>query len=304
MDKNYLTRKWLANELSEQEMAEFKKLDDYPMCMDILEHATFFKASGFSAMADFETFSERLAMAQPPPVRKISWLRPMLRIASVFVVGFALYYFFFFKDMAQVQTLAGEKATIELPDASTVVINALSEIQYNKKMWGQHREVKLKGEAFFTVAKGAKFNVVTSQGTVSVLGTKFNVKQRGTYLEVKCYEGRVRVTSGSLSKELRAGDNFRFFEEGLTLDKNIYEHSSWTKNTSSFQRTPFYEVIAELERQYAIKITLDQVPEERLFTGGFVHGHLEDALRSLTEPLNLGYKITASDQVTLYPREK
>jgi len=303
MNRNYLIQKWLANELSEQEMVEFRQLNDYPMFMDILEHATLFKASEFSTMTNFETLSERLTTVQVP-VRKISWLRPMLRIAGVFVVGFALYYFFLFNNLIQIQTLASEKITIELPDASTVVINALSEIQYNKKMWEQRREVKLEGEAFFTVAKGAKFNVVTSQGTVSVLGTKFNVKQRGTYFEVKCYEGVVRVTSQSLSKELRAGDNFRFFKEGLTLDKNIYEHPSWTKNMSSFQRTPFYEVIAELERQYAIKITLEQVPTERLFTGGFVHDNLENALKSITDPLNLEYKIAASKQVTLYLREK
>ena len=44
---------------------------------------------------------------------------------------------------------------------------------------------------------------------------------------------------------------------------------------------------AELERQYSIKIVLDEVSPEILFTGGFIHNNMDNALKSVTQPLNL-----------------
>ena len=44
--------------------------------------------------------------------------------------------------------------------------------------WKNERSVNLDGEGFFKVAKGSKFDVETSAGTVSVVGTQFNVKNR------------------------------------------------------------------------------------------------------------------------------
>ena len=160
------------------------------------------------------------------------------------------------------------------------------------------------GEAFFDVAKGSKFNVITSEGVVSVLGTQFNVKQRGNYFEVKCFEGVVKVVSRSFTEELRGGDNFRLENGESSLGKNPYKHPQWTKNVSSFDRVSLSEVFAELERQYDINVKIENLGSDDLFTGGFVHDNLENALRSITEPLDLTYAIDSSDQVRIYPSEK
>lgn len=303
MDKEYLIKKWLADELSEQELEVFKQLDDYLINLDIVENAEYFKASEFSTVDDFETFSKRIHK-KPTPVRKLAWTKPFLRIAGVLILGLVIYYIYSFNNLVQIETLAGEKTTIELPDASVVVINAMSEIRYKKYNWAQKRAVNLNGEAFFDVAKGAKFDVITSEGTVGVLGTKFNIKQRDGYFEVKCFEGIVKVTSKDFSEELIAGDNFRIVNRTMTLGNNLYQQPQWTKNISSFQRTPFYEVIAELERQYSIEITIQNVQTERLFTGSFLHDNLEHALKSITEPLSLGFRIKTNKQVTILPSEK
>ena len=304
MDKEYLIQKWLTDKLSEQEMEAFEQLDDYSQLIGILENAKYFKASEFSTIDDFETFSLRLEKNKVP-VRKLNWLKPFLRIASVFVIGLALSYFFLFNMDIKVQTLAGEKTTIELPDASTVVINALSEISYSKNKWNDKREVKMQGEAFFKVAKGAKFDVVTSEGVVSVVGTQFNVKQRGSYFEVECFEGIVKVTSHNASEQLNAGDRLRI-SDGSTpsLGKTIYQNPQWTKNVSSFDRVPLAQVIAELERQYDVNVRMENVDADRLFTGGFVHDSLENALKSISEPLDLGYRIESGNSVSIYAQNK
>ena len=41
--------------------------------------------------------------------------------------------------------------TIELPDGSSIQMNADSKIEYDTKSWNENRIVTLEGEAFFTV---------------------------------------------------------------------------------------------------------------------------------------------------------
>ena len=303
MNKENLVKKWLADELTDAEREAFEQLDDFQLHKDILDNAANFKSSSFSQIDDFKTFSKRLDEVVRP-VRKMNWVKPFLRIASVFVIGFSLYYFFLFNNVIEVQTLVSEKTTIELPDASTVIVNAMSEVRFSKRKWKQKRELELQGEAFFDVAKGSKFNVITSEGIVSVLGTQFNVKQRGSFFEVECFEGIVKVTSQNTSEQLKAGDRYRFANGQASLGKILYQQPQWTKNVSSFDRIPIFEVIAELERQYNIEVEMDKIQTERLFTGGFVHDNLENALKSIAEPLDLDYTIEARNRVRLYANEK
>lgn len=303
MNKEYLVKKWLADELTDAERKEFEQLEDFQLHKDILDKAAYFRSSGFSQMDDFENFSKRLDTIGNP-VRKMNWVKPLLRIASVFVIGFTLYYFFLFNNVVEVQTLISEKTTIELPDASTVIVNAMSEVRYSKREWRQKRELELQGEAYFDVAKGSKFNVITSEGIVSVLGTQFNVKQRGNYFEVECFEGIVKVIYQDTSERLNAGDRIRFSNGQMSLGKTTFQKPQWTKNVSSFDRIPLSEVIAELKRQYNVEVEVEKIRTERLFTGGFVHDNLENALKSITEPLDLSYKIEAGNQVNLFASEK
>jgi hypothetical protein len=51
---------------------------------------------------------------------------------------------------------------------------------------------------------------------------------------------------------------------------------------------PLDQVIAELERQYDIKIKSDGVDTTKLFTGSFTHSNQKIAVESVTIPLKLG----------------
>tara|TARA_R110000868_G_scaffold68720_5_gene203264 strand:- start:3268 stop:4176 length:909 start_codon:yes stop_codon:yes gene_type:complete len=298
MDKNHLLQKWLSDELNEEEKKAFHTLDDAPFYTSILEDASQFKAAHFSKMPDFDAFKARIEKDETPVIT-LQWMKPMLRIASVLIVGMGLYFMFFFNQLTKVDTLVAQKTTIELPDASQVVLNSLSEVRYNEKKWSTNREIELKGEAFFDVAKGAKFDVVTTTGTVSVLGTEFNVKQRGTIFEVSCFEGTVRVVSGKNIQILRAGDNFKSTNGEIISGKHTHEIPKWINNMSEFQRIPVSEVFAELERQYGITILAENINSDQLFTGAFVHDDLENALNAIAEPLGLNYEIIKPNKVRL-----
>ena len=212
-----------------------------------------------------------------------------MRVAAILTVCFSLYYYTTTLDTT-ITTDVAQKTIIELPDASSVSLNAQSLLAFNKNHWKKERDVELEGEAFFKVAKGSTFNVITKSGTVTVYGTQFNVKQRDNYFEVICYEGLVGVTHNSIEKKLKPGDSFLIID-GKTIAKEKENRStpSWLNNESTFKSLPYKTIITEFERQYGVDFTLINIDSTQLFTGSFTHDNLEVALKSITLPLHLTY---------------
>lgn len=298
MDKNYLLKKWLSGTLSEEESQAFKKLDDYDLHIRLTEKAKNFKASEFLNPSDFETLESRLS-SRPKAVNKFRRVKVLMRFAAIFIIAIGIYFAFFSNNQTRVETLIGEKTTAILPDASEVVLNSVSEIQYAQKKWDKKRELTLTGEAYFKVAKGSIFDVLTEAGKVSVLGTMFNVKNRPGYFEVVCYQGSVGVTYEGTLEKLLPGHVFRVLQGEISLDTIQNTQPYWLEKTSNFKEVPFYEVIHELERQYGVKVDVNSVDVDRIFKGGFVHGNLDMALESITKPLGLTYVIQSPNRVVL-----
>ncbi len=298
MEKEILIKKWLNNELNASEKEAFGELDDFEINQAIVDDAEYFKASHFSNIDDFEAFKKRYG-SYKKPVKKLHLLNPFLKIASVLVIAFGLYYIIFNNPITQVETAAGEKITVELPDASQVVLNALSSIEYNPEKWNEKRSLHLNGEAYFKVAKGKKFDVVTESGVVTVVGTQFNVKQRPNFFEVKCFEGKVSVSSDTIKRILHPGQTYRISNQKFSEGTTTATTPKWADNMSDFESVPFKEVLEELERQYNIKIINKNVNVDRLFTGGFVHHDLENALISITQPMNMTFELSSSNRVII-----
>lgn len=303
MNKEDLIKKWLNNELTSAEKETFEQGEDFNFIQAIINGAKQFKASNFSQPNSFEDL-QYTYQSKKSTAKKLDWFKPMLKIASVVVITLGIYFTFFSNASTVVETLVSEQTTIELPDHSKVTLNAGSEITYNESDWKEKRIINLIGEAYFKVAKGNTFDVITSQGIVSVVGTEFNVNQRQDFFEVQCFEGVVKVTTGTISKTLLAGDTYRLLNNKFSQNKTTEISPQWIQNQSSFRAVPFKAVIAELQRQYDIKIIVEQVNEERLFTGGFEHNNIENALFSITQPMNLSYKSNASNEVLIYGNKK
>ncbi len=303
MEKDELLKKWLSDDITNAELYEFKQKSDYDLDSAIIENAKHFKASHFSKVKSFNEFKQVLDPLEKNNVKKLHFYKPLLRIAAVFLIGFGIYYSFFQSNLTSIKTLASQKTTFELPDASSVTLNSLSKVDYNTKKWSEKREILLEGEAFFKVAKGSEFDVKTSEGVVSVLGTQFTVKQRDNYFEVKCFEGIVGVKSSNKSLRLTKGKTFRILNGVVLLDSIDVDSPNWLKHNSNFKSVPLYEVINEFERQYNVKISTKNVDKNRLFTGGFVHNNMEQALISITVPFNILYKKENQNKITLYSSE-
>lgn len=91
----------------------------------------------------------------------------------------------------------GDKATIELPDGTNVVLNSASQLSYLNNFGENGRRVQLNGEAYFKVAHDEKCAFIVQVGDleVKVLGTSFNVSayEDAKDVTVVLLEGKVGV---------------------------------------------------------------------------------------------------------------
>lgn len=125
-----------------------------------------------------------------------SWIR--IAAAVLVVLGVALAYWLNRPTATEVLTLASldQPLTDTLSDGSIVHLNKHSHLTYTAEFRGKpRREVELKGEAFFEVAKNPEkpFVIQVSHGTITVLGTSFNVKNTEKTTEVIVETGLVEV---------------------------------------------------------------------------------------------------------------
>lgn len=293
MNKDELIKKWLDNNLNSQEQKAFEQLPDYKEIIRLSNAMTGFKAPEFIADKSFEALKPKIYTKSHK-----NWYRTLLRIAAVLALGFTIYYYSGSLD-TNINTDIAQLTTVELPDTSEVELNANSSITYNNRKWEENREVHLSGEAFFKVAKGKKFDVITNDGIVSVLGTQFNVKQRKNYFEVTCFEGLVSIKYNESETKLKPGNTVKLIDgKHLIAKENIFASApTWLEGESSFTEIPLKHVISELENHYNLTVDSDEVDTSRLFTGSFTHKNLDLALKSITIPLNLGYNKSGSSIV-------
>lgn len=295
MNREDLIKKWLDNELSIKELQAFKALEDYDGLVKLSDAVQQFKAPDYNDSEELDIVLQKIKPKQP----KTKWLPKIAQVAALILLCFSVYYYTTTLDTT-ISTLAAAKTTTQLPDNSSISLNALSSVTYNNSNWNDKRFVSLKGEAYFKVAKGETFSVETETGIVTVLGTQFNVKDRDNVFEVTCYEGSVRVDYKGNSKILKPGDSFLIVDgKYIAQEKESIDSPKWMTNESYFKSMPFDHVLREFERQYNISITSENIDLNQLFTGSFVHNDRTLALKSITLPLHLSYSLQNDGSIVL-----
>ena len=219
--------------------------------------------------------------------------------AAAAIVVIALLPLLFSKNVV---SLRGEHISCTLPDGSVVNLNAESELTYNSLIWFVSRGVKMKGEAYFEVEKGAKFTVKTKNGDVRVLGTKFNVFSRGDEFAVTCITGRVEVKSGN-RVILEKNEGVKMAKNGelkLISEPDMENAISWKDDVFYFTSVSLNKVIEEVMRQYDIEIEYAE-NNNYIYTGNFSkESTIEEVLEIISLPFGLrtekrgnGYKLVS-----------
>ncbi|WP_290846120.1 FecR family protein [Flavobacterium sp.] len=289
-DEKHDLAKWLAGEMNENELASFQNSPEFDDFEKIAQASKDFRTSDFDQNAMLsKILSGEKKVAQPKVVSLYN--KNWFRVAAVLLISVGL--FFALKPSSEVSKVLasnGELALATLPDQSEVALNSGSEIAFSESTWEEHRQLTLKGEAFFKVAKGKKFDVKTNLGTVTVVGTQFNVKAREQRFEVECYEGKVKVSANGKSQFLTPGQQL-VFENGKVpkIAALSDKKPAWTNGELKFESASLEEVLQEFERHFNINIEL-KTKIDQTVTGRFSGKNLDESIESLCKLYKLQAK--------------
>lgn len=297
-DDTFLSR-WLQNELSEDERKEFEASEDFAHYNRIIQTSDRIKSPEFNEEGLLSNIkANRGAKVVAIPRRSI--IQYGIAAAVALLVGVFTLFNFLPGKQEKFTSGIGEQKTLTLPDGSEVIINAQSTLAYYPKRWVKKRTLALEGEGFFDVRKGSAFTVKTENGTVTVLGTQFNVRSIGDYFEVACNEGKVQVVSGDQTFIITPGMTFK---TGKNMKPHVLETSpappTWLEGKSSFVSVPVSVVLESLTNQYDIEFTGNIPNGDQLFTGSYPDNNLNVALQVVFSTLEIRYQITGDRTVEL-----
>ncbi len=285
--------KWLANDITSEELHAFKNTEDYVLFSRIAQASTGFSRTHIDEDEVYNNILQQIEARQNHRA-KVKPLFPKWIAAVAASIAVLLSIIYFFPNNTKATSGFGEQLAITLPDNSEVILNSKSKLTYNEKQWHKDRTLALEGEAFFKVSKGSTFTVETSEGHIAVLGTQFSVLQDKDFLLVKCFEGTVKVESHGNMVFLTQGKTYKYFKGDVINEEDSFNETqpSWTNGESIFTSVPLKIVIKSLEKQYNITIKNKMIDDSKLFTGSFVHSNILQALEAVFLPMNIDYTVS------------
>ena len=213
------------------------------------------------------------------------------------LISTGIYWQFFHNPHVLLTTPYGQQYQTELPDGSSVTLNANSSLSYQKL---DPRKVTLSGEAYFEVNKlpesGEEFVVITNDLVITVLGTSFNVNARNDHTKVFLAEGKVTLDvadSSGMEITMKPGELISYSKRKKELveqrtDASALKLASWKEGALIFKDTPLTEALFQIEDIYGIQFILQFEPiKKELISGGVPIKNLEVTLSTLREVYGL-----------------
>ncbi|MDR0657757.1 MAG: FecR domain-containing protein [Mediterranea sp.] len=299
---------YLLGKYSKEEFLEMKEIisQTSDKALEHLMHKTWLKETMLPLMP--EAVKKRIkadlhlyTTAQSRRSRQIQKWRPVAAVAIAFILaGSSLLYYNNRNTVYQspfiVKTDKRQKASILLPDNSSVYLNAETALEYdlnNKKQ----RKVYLSGEAYFEVEKDKDHPFIVDLGElqIEVLGTFFNVQtyKNEDIIEASLIAGSIKLTGKQLTESyyLKPMEQVIYSKKDATLriiPFDSRQELGWMDNRLVFSSEPLYKIIHSIERWYDVHIDL-QCPEisNDLMSGTFHDEELENVL----EAIKIQYKV-------------
>jgi len=225
--------------------------------------------------------------AKPIPNSK-PVIRYLFRVAAVAALVAGL--FFAWNNTSDVvpaqdivQTNVNEQTDVMLEDGTLVFLNEGSRLNKLSDFKANSRQLSLKGEAFFEVAKDPTrpFTVKTEGFEIEVLGTAFNVfaPAKGNTHEVVVDHGKVQITLLDTGRTilLEKGDRMTYDVRNKTgtLSRDIHQNAqSWRSGKLVFHHTPLKDVFFTIEKHFDINI---ECKDKKMLTCPFTATAFEDA---------------------------
>ncbi len=285
--------------------------------------------------------------------RKNIFSSPFIRIAATLIIllGFSFLFFFlgnksiiYHSDNNQITyneiiVPKGQKSQITLSDSTKIWLNGNSVLRYPSQFATGRRDVELEGEAYLEVAKDKErpFFVKTSELTIKVLGTKFNIKayQGDKTIETTLIEGAVKIlpTKSTMRLQetlLKPNEKATFDREGKSLilvdlafsgerkqievnqlqtkksiEAEVEPIISWKDDKLIFNDETLVEIALKMERWFGVDVKFDSSNKKLnsyRYTGKFVYNEsIERVMEVISVTTPLYYEI---NQNTLIIRPK
>lgn len=208
-------------------------------------------------------------------------------------------------EYMEMRTMSGMVASVNLPDGSTVWLNSDSYLKYPTKFTGKTREVDIKGEAYFKVARNEKKSFVVHTADdlkVEVLGTEFNMdayKETG-FTATTLVKGSVRFHykgSDNRSKELimKPGQKVVYDEQTKQIalsEPYVPSEIAWKEGQIILRNTSLEQTLRILSRRFNVDFILkNSALKDNYFTGTFEKQQLPRILEHLRISTNIRYRI-------------
>ncbi|MCG3156632.1 MAG: hypothetical protein DKINENOH_03256 [bacterium] len=216
-----------------------------------------------------------------------------------------------------VATDFGQRARINLPDSTTIILNAHSSLRYPATWHATTpREFELQGEAYFEVAARPAgpqhgFIVHTEDGDIQVVGTRFVVHERGRGTRVVVAEGGVRVAvaegatvgQGPAVETLLRPQQLLEFQKGDSVLRpqvvNLGLYTTWWREELVLEDTPFEHLVRRLEETYGVKVEVrDQRLLQRTLSGSLENRNLDVITKALAKALRT--RVVRQGQVIIF----
>lgn len=194
-----------------------------------------------------------------PKPTQIFTLKRLANLAAILV--FVLGAMVVFNTMSNTSISAEDGVVFaSLEDGTSIWLDEGSTLSYSKGFGKKHRDVTIKGKAFFDVQRNEAipFNISSNDINVSVLGTSFTVDNTNGKNIVAVKTGTVAVKAGDKSVTLLADDKVKFENDNFIKQTISLEDIAWRNTNLSFNNAPLNQVISDINLFHDNKIILVQ----------------------------------------------
>lgn len=186
-------------------------------------------------------------------------------------------------------TAKGERATVALPDGTSVTLNYDSRLVYSPATYNHgERRVSFSGEAWFRVARNPErpFLIDADRLQVKVLGTEFDLSVRPTFSSatLTLEKGSVMLTALQTNRQvtLRPGQtatlDYATGSISVNESSDVLAVRSWQSDFLTFLDTPLPEVLARVGDVYGVRIMVADSARIGGFTGALPMHDLDETL--------------------------
>jgi len=193
---------------------------------------------------------------------------------------------------ADLRTGTGERRELTLPDGSRLYLNTATAVNVDYSA-GERRLALLDGEILLTTAGHADADsrplvVVTADGVLRPIGTRFSVRRRETQTRLAVLDGRVRIEPAAVAetKTLAAGQQAHFESRRIGRIENIDAGvTAWRRGLLVAERMRLADFLAEVDRHRPGIIRCHPAIADRIVSGTYPLDDTDRILAALEDAL-------------------